>query len=76
MLSTRDDKLMDLVGEVSNTIAGNARRVFGDQFMLSTPIVLQGRSDQMRVSNIASIYVIPVLWKNMKAQLIINLNQE
>ncbi len=76
VMSTRDDKLMDLVGEVSNTISGNARRQFGDQFMLTTPIVLQGKSEKMRVSNVADIYVIPVVWKNMNAHLIINLNQE
>ncbi len=76
VLTTRDDKLLDLVGEVSNTISGNARRVFGDQFMLTTPIVLQGKSDQLHISNVASIYVIPVVWQNMRAHLIINLNQE
>jgi chemotaxis protein CheX len=75
LMTTRDDKLMDLVGEVSNTIAGNARSVFGDQFMLTTPIVLQGKSEQLRVSSVASIYVIPVVWKGMNAHLIINLNQ-
>jgi len=76
VLTTRDDKLLDLVGEVSNTISGNARRKFGDQFMLTTPIVLQGKSEQLHISNVANIYVIPVLWKDMKAHLIINLDQE
>lgn len=76
VLTTREDKLMDLVGEVTNTISGNARRTFGDQFMLTTPIVLQGKSDQLHVSDVTSIYVIPVVWMNMSAHLIINLNQE
>ncbi len=74
VMTTKEEKLMDLVGEVSNTISGNARRVFGDQFMLSTPVVLKGKGEQLHVSNISSIYVIPVVWKNMSAQLIINLD--
>ncbi len=76
VLTTQEDKLMDLVGEISNTISGNARRTFGDQFMLSTPIVLKGKTEQLHVSDVTNIYVIPVVWKNMTAHLIINLNQE
>ena len=41
IITTQEEKLMDLVGEVSNTIAGNARREFGDQFLLSVPIVFK-----------------------------------
>jgi len=76
VLTTKEEKLMDLVGEISNTISGNARRTFGDQFMLSTPVVLRGKGEQLHVPDITSIYVIPVVWKNMSAHLIINLNQE
>lgn len=67
-----DERLMDLVGEVSNTLAGNARREFGDQFMLSVPVVIKGNSEQVKVANVAQIYVIPVLWRNMTANLVIN----
>ena len=74
--TTKDEKLLDLVGEVSNTLSGNARREFGDQFMLSTPITFLGKGQQMRVSDISNIYVVPVVWQNMKAHLIINLNEE
>jgi len=76
VLTTQEEKLMDLVGEISNTISGNARSVFGNQFMLSTPVVLKGKGEDLRVSNVADIYVIPVVWKTMSAQLIINLNPE
>ena len=76
VLTTQDEKLMDLVGEISNTISGNARSTFGNQFMLSTPVLLKGKGERLRVSDVADIYVIPVLWKSMSAQLIINLNPE
>lgn len=73
--TSRDDKLLDLVGEVSNTISGNARSQFGDQFLLSTPIQLKGKNSELTVQEVNAIYVIPVNWKSMKAHLIINLNE-
>lgn len=75
VLTTQDEKLMDLVGEVSNTISGNARREFGEEFMLSVPVVIQGKSENVKVTNVAEIYVIPISWKNYKANLIINLEE-
>lgn len=73
VLTTQPDKLMDLVGEVSNTIAGNARREFGEQFLLSVPVVIQGKCEDVKISNVAQIYVIPINWRHEKANLIINL---
>lgn len=73
VLTTQEEKLMDLVGEVSNTIAGNARRDFGSEFMLSVPVVIQGKSTNVKISDVAEIYVIPVVWRHAKANLIINL---
>ena len=34
---TSDANIMDLVGEVANTISGNARRDFGRNFIISVP---------------------------------------
>jgi len=76
VMTTRDDKLMDLVGEVCNTVSGNARREFGEEFMLSTPVMLQGKSESVKVVDIASIYVIPIVWRELNANLIINLNED
>jgi len=76
ILTTVDSKLLDLVGEVSNTISGNARSEFGDQFMLTVPLVLKGKSDSLKVPDVTSIYVIPIVWQHLKAHLIINLDEE
>lgn len=73
IMSTRDEKLMDLVGEVSNTVSGNARRIFGDQFLLSVPVVLRGTSDDIAIAKTVEIYVIPIVWRHLKSNLIINL---
>lgn len=75
VMTTRDEKLLDLVGEVCNTVSGNARREFGDQFMLSTPVMIQGRGENLKVSDVANIYVIPIVWRDLNANLIINLNE-
>lgn len=72
VLSVDEAKLMDLVGEVSNTISGNVRKEFGDQFMLSTPIVLKGKSDNVKMTKVEQIYVIPIVWRQYQANLIIN----
>lgn len=71
-----ESRLMDLAGEVSNTISGNARREFGDQFMLSVPIVFKGKSDNIQLAKVTEIYVIPIVWHNMKASIIINLSAD
>jgi len=75
LMTTKDSKLMDLVGEVCNTISGNARREFGEDFMLSVPLVLQGKGSDIAVSNVASVYVIPIVWQDSKSHLIINLTE-
>ena len=35
-----DDNMADLVGEIANTISGNARKKLGGKFIISTPYVL------------------------------------
>lgn len=73
--TTRNEKLLDLVGEVSNTLSGNARAEFGDQFLLSTPTQITGKSEDINIQDITAIYVIPLVWNGLKAHLIINLDE-
>ena len=73
-ISTEEHKLLDLVGEIGNTISGNARAEFGEQFILSVPLVMKGKSEQLAVSETYQIFVIPIVWKQQKANLIINLS--
>lgn len=73
ILEVDEGKMMDLVGEVSNTISGNTRREFGDQFMLSTPVILKGKSEDVKEAKVEKVYVIPIVWRNNQANLIINI---
>ncbi|MFT6101884.1 MAG: chemotaxis protein CheX, partial [Candidatus Endobugula sp.] len=40
MTEIDEEQIMDLVGDVSNTISGNARCELGAKFMVSPPVIL------------------------------------
>src|SRR6185436_20051190 len=65
----------DLVGEVANTIAGNARRYFGSEFLISVPIVLFGRPDKISFPRHLKSFVIPITWRRHRSYLIICLER-
>ncbi len=67
------DVLSDLVGEVANTISGNARRHFGPEFMISVPVVVNGKAERIKLPSNLRSYVIPVVWRNYEAALVISL---
>jgi chemotaxis protein CheX len=48
------DNLCDLVGEVANTISGNARRDFGKEFIISAPEVLAGSGKDVQAPRAAA----------------------
>jgi len=68
------ENLCDLVGEIANTLSGNARRDFGQQFQISVPEVLTGRADPLSFPPAARPIVIPIDWRNYHARLIVCLN--
>jgi chemotaxis protein CheX len=51
-----------LVGEVANTISGNARSTFGHEFMISVPAMIEGAPDQIHLSKNLRSNVIPDYW--------------
>lgn len=65
------ENLCDLVGEIANTLSGNARRDFGQQFQISVPAVLSGRDSQLKYPAATRPIVIPVDWRNYHARLIV-----
>ncbi|MFW2178135.1 MULTISPECIES: chemotaxis protein CheX [unclassified Moraxella] len=58
--------LKDLVGEIANTIAGNARREFGSEFIISPPIIVDGAPSTTYLPRDKRSYVIPVTWDKYK----------
>ncbi len=63
----------DMVGEVTNTIAGNAREALGSDFMISTPVMVSGERERVHFSRGVEGYVIPITWQGMRSFLIVGL---
>jgi len=68
---TTDHNLLDLVGEVANTISGNARRSFGSEFMISVPLSINGTPEQIHLPANTRSYVIPINWKSYSAVVVV-----
>ncbi len=65
------ENMCDLVGEVANTISGNARRDFGKDFMISIPQVVAGDPEKVQTPDNLRSFVIPINWRSHSAQLVV-----
>ena len=65
-----EETIKDLVGEVANTISGNARRDFGKNFVISVPTVIANEPDKVVAPHSRS-YVIPINWRTHSAKLVV-----
>ena len=70
---TGEQNVRDLVGEVANTISGNARRDFGRDFVISVPNVLAGEKPEIPNLPGSRSFVIPINWRSHSAKLIVSL---
>lgn len=55
--------LKDLIGEIANTVSGNARSEFGSQFIISPPILTEGTPSPAYLPRDKNSYIIPFFWK-------------
>jgi chemotaxis protein CheX len=67
---TSDESIRDLVGEVANTISGNARRDFGKNFVISVPVVVAHDEEKVTTPHARS-FVIPINWRTHSAKLVV-----
>jgi chemotaxis protein CheX len=67
---TSDESIRDLVGEVANTISGNARRDFGKNFVISVPVVVAHEEEKVTTPHARS-FVIPINWRTHSAKLVV-----
>lgn len=63
----------DLIGEIANTLAGNARQHLGTDFHISTPHVFEGPLETDKHQLGVRSYVLPFRWKSSKAELIVSI---
>src|ERR1700756_2740866 len=57
------EMLCDLVGEIANTLSGNAREEFGRDFLISVPVVATASESRFRFPEDGRNYVIPIIWR-------------
>jgi chemotaxis protein CheX len=67
------ETMRDLVGEVANTISGNARKDFGRDFVISVPNVLAGEKPDVPSGPNVRSFVIPINWRSHSAKLVVAL---
>jgi chemotaxis protein CheX len=65
--------LLDIVGEVANTIAGNARKHFGAELEISTPLTVFGHADAIKPAVRARPFAIDLTWQKCAAVVVIDL---
>jgi chemotaxis protein CheX len=68
------ETMRDLVGEVANTISGNARRDFGREFVISVPSVLTGEKPDVPQKPGQRSFIIPINWRSHSAKLVVALS--
>lgn len=67
---TSEENIRDLIGEVANTISGNARRDFGKSFVISVPTVMSREAAKLATPFMRS-FVIPINWRSHSAKLVV-----
>jgi chemotaxis protein CheX len=70
---TREVNLLDAIGEVANTIAGNARRHFGNALDISVPITILGTSEQIKCGVRTRPFAIALRWQRYEAVVVVDI---
>lgn len=74
--SLPDERLCaELVGEITNTISGNAREQLGAGFMISTPFILEGKPLSVHSAKDTTCYILPVTWNHHRSRVLVSLQQ-
>jgi chemotaxis protein CheX len=68
-----EELIVDMAGEIANTIAGNVRETFGSSFMISVPIVIKGAPKDVIIRLAPPVFVIPVKWRHHSSFLAVGL---
>ena len=70
---TSDENLLDAVGEVANTISGNARKHFGSMLDISVPVTIRGATEHIKSAVRARPFVILLRWQRYEAVVVVDL---
>ncbi|MEO7579279.1 MAG: chemotaxis protein CheX [Massilia sp.] len=70
---TCEQNLLDAVGEVANTIAGNARRHFGSALDISVPVSIKGENAGIKSAVRTRPFAIQLSWQRYEAVVVVDL---
>lgn len=70
-----ESMMIDLVGEIANTVSGNARSEFGPEFHISTPFVFKGTPQSVVLPKDGRAFVIPILWQQQVGEIVVCLEE-
>lgn len=59
--------MKDLLGEMANTISGNARTEFGSEFIISPPHIVEGAPSVSYLPKDRHSYITPFRWRGFDA---------
>ncbi len=68
-----DANLLDTAGEIANTIAGNARKYFGEKMEISVPVTMAGSTEQLEPLIRPRPFVIMISWNKFDAAVIVDI---
>lgn len=63
--------VLDVVGEVANTISGNVRESFGSQFVISVPTIFEGEAAVQNDVDYDRAFSVPFRWKTYTGYLVV-----
>jgi chemotaxis protein CheX len=69
-----DANLLDAVGEIANTLAGNARKTLGTGLQISVPVKLRGTSG-IRARVRQRPYAITLRWNHQNALVVVDMER-
>jgi chemotaxis protein CheX len=72
---TCQENLLDAVGEVANTVSGNARRHFGEALEISVPITIFGAAEQIRANVRSRPFAIMLRWQRYEAAVVVDIER-
>ncbi|MBV6492991.1 MAG: hypothetical protein LDLANPLL_00998 [Turneriella sp.] len=75
-LNIDDNAIKDMVGEIANTISGNATRAFGRNFNISVPMLLEGPAKGLNLPIYAPSFVIPATWRKHKFYIVVGVSDK
>ncbi|MBS1198647.1 MAG: cheX [Proteobacteria bacterium] len=64
---------LDLVGEIANTLSGQARKHFGETLCINPPLAFNGKHKPVSPKGTGKPYAIPFTWRNYEAGLVVDL---